>query len=243
MLLITANTANQLTVNLADGNSQNTALDVAGWQVAAGDSFEIFPGDTLSSLFGTGADLVLEGGVDATAADTVGVWSASNNLTVFFYNTTLGYWVTGTSTANQNGRVLQPAEGMVITRRASRPATSLQVLGNVSECRFLSRHRSSASSRVFTTGFPIEMPLSTFGFAALNPLQSGTASTNADLVGVWNGTTVVNYFRHNDGRWLRAGDNVTDFSNLMIQPNQALTILRRAVVSDKGQFLGLAKPF
>ena len=69
------NAASTLTLDTTDGlGASPVALDTAGFQVAAGDSFEVFAAYTLGSLFGTTpANLVLIGGPIFRVRD----WSAS----------------------------------------------------------------------------------------------------------------------------------------------------------------------
>jgi uncharacterized protein (TIGR02597 family) len=97
VMLITANTASTLTLDTTDHISGSPVfLTTTGFNVQAGDTFEVFPGDTLTSVFGAGTTqrpLLLTGGTSAGTADTISFFTVSGAPTAtYFFNTADGYW-------------------------------------------------------------------------------------------------------------------------------------------------------
>ncbi len=124
----TANTSTVLTV-------LNQTLDLTALGIAAGDTYQIFPGDTLNSLFGT----TTLGSTAAASADVVevlmsGVWND------YYYNTSASQWRKGSVPFDEGNTVLRPDSGITFYRRGSTPlqfallgttpSTNIQVVVN-----------------------------------------------------------------------------------------------------------------
>src|SRR5258708_10903616 len=106
MLLKALTPATSLTMDLTDHTlapwTQTTPLVGSpsnSFDVKTGDTFEVFPGQTLASLFGSGTTVdplvSLSGGTSVITADTVGIPSTLGaQVTTYFFNTKsgLGYW-------------------------------------------------------------------------------------------------------------------------------------------------------
>ena len=109
VLLVKANTATSLTLDITDHTSQSVPLDATGFTVSTGgniplsgggnapaDTFEVFTGETLASLFGsTTQTLILNPGSSAFAADVVGLYNPSLSRFVSYYfnnSTNAGFW-------------------------------------------------------------------------------------------------------------------------------------------------------
>src|SRR6185436_15777435 len=130
-IITPANTATRLYV-------ADDGLGLSGLNLATGDNgtrFEIIPGDTLASFFGTTTPtntLVLQGAADPVQADIVQVWGGAAWLN-FYYNTTWQRWARDSDVISDPGRnnfLLRSDRGLMITRRGSTPL-ELAVLGRV----------------------------------------------------------------------------------------------------------------
>ena len=121
ILQIASNTTSTVTLDTKDGTSVAVPLNAPGFVVEPGDTFEIFVGDTLGSMFGTnvtGSPLILKPGNQLTA-DTVSIFSATFDrfLTYYFDNTTSpGSWKESGATGNFNNAPIPPYQGFVVTR-------------------------------------------------------------------------------------------------------------------------------
>jgi uncharacterized protein (TIGR02597 family) len=228
----TANTATRLTV-LNDGINLTTLGIVAG-----ADTYKIFPGDTLFSLFGSDT---LQGGTQALGSDNIQVWNGSSWL-IFYYNTTRGRWERNTDTAASPSRdtfVLRPDRGLMVRRFA--PSTiSLTVLGQVTTTNFQTFH-SRPGATFLASGFPVDMTLGQLAMqsAQVNNTWRGwnnysTALANADILQIWNGSSWLNfYFDTNNNRWQRANEaSQTDRNGFVVQAGRPIMLLRRSSGSD-----------
>ena len=127
-----ANTATRH--DLANDGIDLTTLGLAVG-VTTGTSFEIVPGDTLATFFGTtavGDSLVVQGGGDALSADLIQVWGGAAWLN-FYYNTTWSRWARDSDTIgdpSRNAFLLRSDRGLMLSRRGATPLT-LAVVGRV----------------------------------------------------------------------------------------------------------------
>jgi uncharacterized protein (TIGR02597 family) len=237
-MLVTANTTSQLTVDTTDNTTAATDLTTSGFAVAAGDKIEVVVGDTLASFFGDnsgGNPLILVGGGSAFAADTVGIYNkTTSKFDAYFFSTTLGYWRHSSSTTNANNLVLYPENAYSMTRRASRPASSFTVLGDVPKVSQKIKITPSVSGTktLFTNlSFPAN---TTFGQLNLTNWTKNNSSFTADTIGIYNSLTAKNdvYFqRSTDSQWRKVGDTTTDQSGVVIPAGTPITVLKRAAVS------------
>ncbi len=206
-----ANTATRLTV-ADDGlglESLNLAIGTNGTR------FEIIPGDTLASFFGTATPvntLVLQGGAEPLAADIVQIWGGAAWLN-FYYNTTWQRWARDSdlvSDPSRNGFLLRSDRGLMITRRGSTPL-ELAVVGRVLNTPQRAFHTRLDNALTFLA--TMQAGDVTLGALAL---QSSTRSlnwkgaadaANADLLLVWSGATWFSFFYNTTvGHWQLVGD-------------------------------------
>ncbi len=128
-LLITGNTPNSLTVSISDDSAQQVSLLTTGFTLKAGDTFEVLPGDTLSSIFGANTHanpLSFTGSTSFTTADWVNIFNPSTgSWQICFFNTTLGFWTVEGTTTNANNTVLYPYTGLSLTRHSATEPTPL----------------------------------------------------------------------------------------------------------------------
>jgi hypothetical protein len=233
-----ANTATRLYV--ADDGLDLPALGLAVG--TAGDTFEIIPGDTLASFFGTqlpGDELVVHGAATPLEADVVQVWGGAAWLN-FYYNTAWQRWARDSdkiSDPSRNGFLLRADRGVMLTRRAATPL-ELTVAGRVLATPQRSAHSRSANTLTFLA----TMQAADTTLAAL-ALQQGTRTAawrgaadaaDADLLLVWSGATWFSfYYNTANARWQRAGDPA-DRDAYVIRAGTPVFVQRRAAGTTTG---------
>jgi len=203
----TPNTSNRIYI-YDDG----VGLATLGIQTGAnGDTFEVFPGDTLLSLFKAN---LLQGGASSAEADNVLVWGGASYL-VFYYNTVRNRWERDSDTAVSPSRdtyALRPDRGVMVTRRGAGDLT-LVFAGRVPSQNIQLFHLRPGTTFI-ATGFPVDMSLSSLELndpsrasnwqGAPNP---SVAASLADLVQVWGGASWLTfYYDTTNRRWQREGD-------------------------------------
>lgn len=227
-----ANTATRL--NLENDGLDLTTLGLAVG--AAGTSFEIVPGDTLASFFGTtvsGDALVVHGAGDPVDADLVQVWGGAAWLN-FYYNTTWQRWARDTDVITDQSRnafVLRSDRGMMLTRRGATPLT-LAVVGRVLATPQRAVHARAENALTFLA--TMQTGDITLGALALQTSdrtagwRSSADPASADILLVWSGTTWFSFF-HNSvaGHWQRVGDPTSDRDDFTIAAGTPVFVQRR----------------
>jgi len=241
-LLIIGNTADTLTLDVEDTN-----LNAASFAVAAGaDTFEIFEGNNLGSLFGTIADANgilssgVKGGATSTNADAIQVHNGTAFVT-YFFNTTLGYWVmVNGGTTNRNDLILYPDEGMLITRRGA--AGNLTMFGRPPVTKLLTK-LPGGSTNVVAVRFPVNTTLGGLSFGGPGTWLSGNSSSVADTVGLWNGSKWVLYYKNTSNRWVKDHGGSGDQSATAIPAGRALQIIKRGTAVGSASFFSQLLPY
>ncbi len=245
-MLITANTANTITVDVSDNSSSETPLNEVGFSVAQGDRIEIFPADTIAGIFGTngpGDPIVIAGGSSALVADTINIYNkATLRNDIIFFSTTLGHWRTNTATTNINNRVIFPEEGLVINRRANRTATSLTIVGEVPKIRPLAKTTGSGSVITTSTLHPADTTLAQLNIA--NWTKSNNALTG-DTLSIYNPLTLKNdvYFQRTDNEWRLVGGGSVNRNSVVIPAGTSFTVLKRNSATGANSFLSFELPY
>ncbi len=202
----TANTSTRVNVN-----NEGTDLTTLGI-VTGTDTYEIIPGDTLLSLFGTPGSSGILGGTSASASDKVCIWTGTSWL-IFYYNTDRSRWERDSDTAGSPTRdnyVLRPDRGIFFNRVGATDLT-FTMTGNVPDVKSSVKLTQPGTTFV-STGFPKDVTLGALSLQTRVPSWTSwnsysTASANADLLQVWSGTTWLSfYFDSVNNRWQREGD-------------------------------------
>jgi uncharacterized protein (TIGR02597 family) len=216
MLKITANTDTALTLDAANLSSLG---------LAAGDSFEIIPLDTLGSFFG--ADTLLSGG-SASESDVVYLMS-SGLWTGYYYNKNLGRWVTKTGPqTTRNNIVLQPGSGILIERRG--PSTSLTVTGTVPSTKYRASIANSGNTLIHT-GFPTDTTLGSLAVQTLLPgWTSSLTSANADWIYVMQGGLWTSYY-HTGTKWCTTSGPQTPRDSIVIPAGAPILLFKKGTAS------------
>lgn len=240
-LLVTGNTANTLTLDVED-----TPLDVAGFAVsAAADSFELFRGDTLATLFGSAADAGgslpsgVKGGTSTSNADNVRIFNGSAFVT-YFFNTTLGTWVQSGSSVNRNGFILYPDDGLLIVRRGT--TGNLTFLGRVPSTRLLTKFPGGTTT-VTAVRFPADTTLGGLNFSAPGAWIAGSSANSADTVSVWTGSTWRVYYKNLSNQWVRSNGGGGNQSGLVIPKGSSIRVVKRGTGSGAQSYFSQALPY
>ena len=241
-LLVTANTATTLTVDVGD-----TDLNAAGFTAVAGNSVDLVQGDTLGSFFGTTANAGvlpsgLQGAGSLLAADTVQIYNGLK-FVAYFFNTTVGNWVVQNGgTANQNDTVLFPDRGLLISRKQPTSAT-LTLIGRVPSTGLLTKVPGNTNN-VISLRFPTDSTLGALAFSGPGTWNKGTSVLNADTVQIWNGLKWVAYFQSSaTNQWLKQSGDGSDQSGLVIPVGTAILIGKKAGGVGSTTFYSQALPY
>jgi hypothetical protein len=233
-----ANTATRL--YLADDGLDLTTLNLAVG-LTAGTGYEIVPGDTLATFFGTtasGDTLVVQGAGDPLSADLIQVWGGAAWLN-FYYNTTWSRWARDTDVItdpSRNDFLLRSDRGLMLTRRGTTPLT-LAVIGRVLATPQRAVHTRTENALTFLA--TMQTGDTTLGALAL---QNSTRTTgwrgsanaaDADTLLVWSGSTWFSFFYNSvAGHWQRVGDATPDRDDYMIAAGTPVFVQRRAAASS-----------
>lgn len=227
-----ANTATRIYV--AD---DGVGLSTLGLAVGAtGTTFEIIPGDTLATFFGTTTPtntLVVQGASDPLQADIVQVWGGAAWLN-FYYNTTWQRWARDTDVQTDPSRdnfLLRSDRGLMLTRRGATPL-EISVIGRVLNTPQRAFHARTENALTFLA--TMQTGNVTLGSLAL---QSGTRTAgwrgsadpaDADTLLVWNGAGWFSfYFDTSNGHWRRVGDSNPDRDSFPITAGTPVFVQRR----------------
>lgn len=240
-LLVLGNTANTLTLDVED-----TPLNTAGFVVTPGvDTFDLFQGDTLGSLFGTTADgsgnlpSGLKAGTSTSNADSIQLYNGSAFLR-YYFSTTTGTWILNGSTTNQNGLILYPDDGMLFTRRGATGSLTFQ--GRVPSTKQLTKAPGGTTS-VISLRFPTSTTLGNLNFGVPGTWITGSSSSVADNVSIWSGSTWTVYYKNTSNQWRRSSGSSADQTNLAIPAGTSIRITKRGTATGSTSFLGQTLPY
>jgi uncharacterized protein (TIGR02597 family) len=245
ILLITGNTTSSLTLNITDNSTQTVNLTASGFSVSAGDTFEIFPAQTIASAFGDNSaqkPLVLNGASNGFKADSVSLYNlALARWQAYYFNSNAGYWEAFGSKANANDTILYPYGAVMITRRDGSPDTSIVMSGRVTEVPSLTK--TTGTTVYGSTGYAADMTLSQLQFGS--NWVTGTSAFTASTVSVWNAalSRFDTYYQMPDSTWRKSVDSVTDQSNFVVAAASTVAIVQRSTASGPKSFLSSRMPY
>jgi uncharacterized protein (TIGR02597 family) len=246
VLLITANTTSFLTLDTTDhAIGSPILLTTTGYNVQVGDTFEIFPGNTLASVFGAGTKanpLVLTGGTTVGSSDDVyfGTY-VGTAIETYYFNTTAGYWELSGSTVNANNTIIYPYSPYAIARQSSHPSTTFVLSGRVTPV--ANAIKVAGNETVYTsTQYATSITLSQLKFSNW---VTGTSIYTADTLGVWNPgeNRFDTYYQEPNSSWRRYPNASTNQSSFAIAAGTVITITKRGTVNSARTFLQSALPY
>ena len=188
--LVTANTATQLTVTLADGLTDiHSALTV-------GDTCEVVLANTLGSIFGTAANPpTLQAGASPLSADNVLLFNGVTWVTYYWtgsVGTPANIWKQ-TGNIDRKGVIIYPDEAVFVIRRAVGSSAVISNIGAVSSSAEQS-YIAGAGSTFLSNRFATDTTLGGLGLQNVSGWLAGSSPTTADKVLLWNGITWATYY-------------------------------------------------
>ena len=220
MFLISANTSTQLTINADD----LVAGDLVASGVAVGNTYKIFPCDTLVSLFGTPATDDVLGGTSAKVADTVLLTTAQGPKT-YFYSTTQNQWV-----ENARGVVLannvpvRPYYGVLYSRLGVTPLEYTFTGGVPTVPRAVAIANSGTT--LLAQYWPTPRTLAQLGLQNTVGWLAGANARSADRV-VINVNGVPTTYFYNGTNWLLNARTPIVSNDVVIPIGAAIEVQRR----------------
>jgi len=212
-----ANTATAVTIDAKD--IAQGALTTLG--IAAGDSYEIFPCDTLGSFFGTPETSGVEGGPNVNNADSLMI-SSNGALDTYFYSTTLNRWTRSIlGSPNATDTPLRPDAGIWYSRRAASEMT-LVIPGRVPTTRRMATVKNSGAT-ILSQHWPVDTMLINSNIHQIPTWTAAAAVASADKVQlVVDGETRTYWY---DGaHWRRQTDGSPIADNVVIPAGAAVFI-------------------
>ena len=228
-IIAPANTATQLVLD-------NDGVDLTTLGLAIGTAFEIVPGDTLATFFGTttvGDTLVVQGAGDPIGADLVQVWGGAAWIN-FYYNTVWSRWARDTDVSTDPTRnlyLLRADRGLMFTRRGATPLT-LAVIGRVLATPQRAVHARSENALTFlATMQPGDVTLGALALQTSDRTagwRSSADPADADILLVWSGATWFSFFFNSTaGHWQRVGDATPNRDEFVIASGTPVFVQRR----------------
>ena len=217
--LVSGNTVNQLTVILPP--SVPTLVGV----LAVGDSCEIVPANTLSTVFGPTATGLLTG-ASAGVADNVLIWNGATWDT--FYNNGTNWRKSG-NLGNQNNIVVFPDDGLFLSHKGLSP-TSITLMGTVPSTAEISDLDTSTGATFLGNRFPTDTTLLSLGLHLTPNWTSGASAGVSDNVLLWNGATWDVYY-FNGTNWRKSG-NLSNQNTTAVPAATAVYVTRKSAVAS-----------
>lgn len=223
-----ANTSS--TVTLDPEEAAQTNLTTLGIAVgAAGDTFELYQADTLSSLFGSPSTTGILGNANSSLADIVQIYVGAAWRQ--YYHDGLNWKRIGPNLISNNV-VIRPDTAVTYSRLGSTPL-SLVVLGSVPNT---NRKALIANSNLthLANGWPVNLTLATSGIHLTPGWVSSSNSAMADLVQILvNGAALQ--FYHDGTNWRRVGPGTISDSQVL-SAGSGVTISKRGATAGSATY-------
>jgi uncharacterized protein (TIGR02597 family) len=259
VLLVTANTANTLTLDTTDRTAQTVSLTTTGFSVDVGDSYEIFSGETLASLAGDNTSdnpVLVTGGANPARADTVNIYDPQTDRNdVYFFNSNLNYWEKVGTRGNANNTIVYPYSTLSLLRHGETTSASIEHFGRVPEVPLLIKTAGLSNVSygggnivnlirpTYFSGYPVDM---TFSQLAFGPhWAKSNVEYSADCVALWNPTLLQFqiFYQDTNSVWHEHGSPAVNQNNFVIHGGSTMAIIKRSPVSGANSFISLAMPY
>ena len=226
-----------LPISAVNGNTLTLSTQGADLTtlVAAGDTYEILPEDTLATLFGTGGG-PFQTGASATSADNLDLYAPTGVLT--YFNNGVNWRQAGTLT-NQNNTLLSPGAGWIVVRRGT-SALTFYLVGRVPEVS-LQSFTAPGAYTLLGNPYPVSMSLGGTGFATASGWQAGASASGADILELYLGNNWLTFF-YNGSYWRQAGTLLND-NTYSIPAGQIIYVDRKSSPSPNLSFVLLPLPY
>jgi hypothetical protein len=200
-----ANTSDTVTIHASEmtraGNLQNLGIATGA---GAGDTYRIWPVDTLGSFFGTPETTGIQGGTSPANADTVTL-EVNGSATTYFYHTgvTPARWArVALGSPDASNVPILPYAGVQYARLATTPL-EYTVIGRMpSGMRKVAVKNSGIT--LLSPYWPVRQTLASMGLQDLPGWGSAASAAEADTVVLSAGGSATTYF-HDGSNWRRVG--------------------------------------
>ena len=223
----TANTTDTVTIDTSEmvraGNLQN--LEIAtGADV--GDTYRIWPADTLGSFFGTPETTGIQGGTSSANADTI-ILAVNGSSTTYFYNTavTPGRWSrVGLGSPDASNVPIPPYAGVQYARLSTTPL-EFTVIGRMPTGMRKVAVKNSGTT-LLSPYWPVRQTLGSLGLQNLPGWASAASAAEADTVVLSSGGSATTYF-HDGNNWRRVGLGSSSADDTVVAAGTSVLINKR----------------
>lgn len=216
----TPNTANTVVIDAKD--VAQGSLDTLG--IAVGDSYELLPCDTLSSLFGTPETSDIIGGANANVADSIAI-TTNGQTEIFFYSTTLNRWTKsypGNPTATN--QPLRPDAGLTYARIGSNDLRLL-LTGRVTDTNRLVTVKNGGVTQL-AQNWPVDITLLDTRIHEIPSWKVSSSVATADRAQLYIGGALHTYwFDGSNWREDTVGTPIAD--NQIIPAGSSITLTKQ----------------
>lgn len=200
-----------------------------------GDSFEIIPADTLSSLFGTPESTGIDGGTNFSDADTIYIFS-SNRWNIYFYHTGRNAWVKSSfGFPNADNLIIHP-DFAIIYERLGDSTLTINLTGRVP----LNRRNVAVKNSGVTflgNGWPVETTLGQSKIEQLPGWRTGENTSVADSVILRSASGAWEFFFHNGSEWQKSTFGSPTADSQIISPGSGIVLYKSGVAPGLSQLI------
>jgi hypothetical protein len=267
IIFIKSNTTSSLTLDTTDGiglaeplsgnSDANPSTGPTTFNVMPGDTYEVFPGETLGSVFGDNVNntdgttnpIRLTAGNNLSSADTVTLPSTTTSpSTLYFFSLRYGYWVqygsTSATPANSNGTRINPYSPMVVNIQTGNPTVTLPLLGQVTEVPLLTKTVTNVA-RFTSTQIPSDVAFSQLDFGT--NFVKGNSVGKADTVSLYNPNETPPrfdiYYEDNTSTWRKYPDPTTSYNTNTIPVASCIIINKNNGVQGAESYIQSSLPY
>ena len=204
----------EITSNSVD----SVTLNAVGVRFTEKQVFEIFPAQTLSSLFGA-SQTTLRTGTSAATADLVRLHDGTRWNSYFH---TGQQWELSGGSGSQNATVIRPDQGVILVAGGSH-SLSIAMSGNVSTTSEWSAVPEKGEA-LLANRSPLERRLGAMNFHSLTGWVAGVSASVSDNVMRWNGTSWDVYY-YSGSHWRKVGSSESQ-NEASVAAGEALLVRR-----------------
>ena len=230
MLLISTTTANTSDTVTIDANEMVRAGNLQNLEIAtgegSGDTYRIWPVDTLGSFFGTPETTGIEGGTSPANADTI-ILAVNGSSTTYFYNTavTPGRWSrVGLGSPDASNVPIPPYAGVQYARLGTTPL-EYTVIGRMPVGMRKVAVKNSGTT-LLSPYWPVRQTLGSLGLHDLPGWSSAASAAEADTVVLSAGGSATTYF-HDGSNWRRVGLGSSNANDTVVAAGTSVLINKR----------------
>jgi len=220
------------TINIAAAEAVVTDLTQIGIKAGpgVGDSYQIWPVDTISSFFGVPSVNGIQGGATAREADTI-LLVTNGSSSTYFYNTAITPpgWVKVSLGLQRADHVpIPPHSGIQYGRIAPTPL-EITAVGAVPTGKRQVPVKNSGTT-LLSSYWPHSQTLSTFALQNTPGWRSGVSGRDADTVVLVNNGSASTFF-HDGSHWRRVSPGTPVADGTVIPLGSSLLVSRKGTGS------------